>query len=77
MKPLKSTPELLALIKLIEDDPKSLNPDKKSLYKYNPLARRNLDKLARAITENLRIKRESEGNPVSADGYSGRQSNKR
>lgn len=77
MKSLLTTPELLALQANIESDPTSINTKVGSIYRFNDLARRNLDKIARAITQNMANKRKAEGNPVPCDGYSGRQSNRR
>jgi len=48
-----------------------------SIYLYPPAVRAKLDKIDRAIVELMRQAREAAGNPVVADGYSGRQSNRR
>lgn len=77
MKPNLTNPELLALRANIESDPASLNTEVGSIYRFNKLARRNLDKIDRAITQNMANARKAAGNPVSCDGYSGRQSNRR
>ncbi len=72
----KTNAELVAMQDAIQQDPASFNPVP-SIFIYSPAARRKLDAIARAITENLRLKRQQEGNPVPCDGYSGRQSNRR
>jgi hypothetical protein len=77
MKPNLTNPELLALRANIESDPASLNTEVGSIYRFNKLARRNLDKIDRAITQNMADARKAAGNPVPCDGYSGRQSNRR
>jgi ribonuclease D len=74
----KTTEELLAMIQAIENDPVNQMPkDKNSIYLYTPVARKQLDKLSMAVANNQAEKRRLAGNPVVADGYSGRQSNRR
>ena len=72
----KTNEELLAMIAEIEADPKNRMPPG-GLYLYTPQARKKLDKLARAVTNNMAEKRALKGDPVRADGYSGRQTNRR
>ena len=72
----KTNDELLALSRQIEQDPVNRMPAG-CLYLYTPKAIRKLDQIARAITNNMAEKRKMAGNPVVADGYSGRQSNRR
>jgi len=72
----KSNDELVQMIRVIESDPANQLP-KGGLYLFTPDARKKLDAIARAITNNLIDARAAAGNPVKADGYSGRQSNKR
>ena len=74
----KTTEELLAMIQAIENDPVNQMPkDKNSIYLYTPVARKKLDKLTRAVANNQAEKRRLAVNPIVADGYSGRQSNRR
>lgn len=51
---------LLQKQKEIEDDPKYKNPDKKSIYRHTPHARRMLDEIAWAITYYLQEKKKNE-----------------
>jgi len=71
----KTTPELLEMQKAIESDPR--NQADGGLYRYTPNARKKLDAITRQITHNMAMKRAAEGRPVVADGYSGRNSNRR
>jgi len=71
----KTNPELLALQSAIQDDP--ANWETGGLHIYTKLARKKLDAIAREITHNLAVKRKADGNPVCADGYSGRGSKRR
>ncbi len=72
----KTNAELVAMQDAIQQYRDNFNPVP-SFFIYKPYARRKLDAIARAITENLRLKRQQEGNPVPCDGYSGRQANRR
>lgn len=72
----KTTAELLQAILAIEQDTKSKETTG-GLYLYTAAARLKLDKLRRAVAHNSAVKRKAEGNPVPADGYSGRQTNRR
>lgn len=72
----KTTAELVAMKQAIAEDPSSASKPG-DLYLFNKKARAKLDKIDRQITENLRVAREEAGDPVKADGYSGRQSNRR
>ncbi len=63
----------------VTSDPKNANPEHaagRSIYLYTPAARKRLDELAWAVTYKLRQLREERGDPVVADGYSGRGSNR-
>jgi hypothetical protein len=71
----KTTTELLAMQRIIESDP--LNKASGGLYLYTPKARKKLDEIQRQITHNMALKRAAEGRPIVADGYSGRQTNRR
>jgi hypothetical protein len=55
------------------------NPANKTtgLFLYTPAARKKLDQIARDITHLLAEQRSAGGDPVRADGYSGRQTNRR
>ena len=72
----KTEEELQAMMREIESDPKNRMPPS-SIFLYTPKARKKLDNIARVITWQLAEKRRLAGNPVSADGYSGRQSKRR
>lgn len=67
--------QLHAMMEAIEADPKSRNPPG-SLMIFTKEARKKLDEIAWAITDNLAEARAAAGNPVSTCGYSGRQSNR-
>lgn len=67
--------ELVELRERITSDP--ANQQTGSLYLYTPKAMKKLNTIDWAITWHLRAKREAEGRPVSSEGYSGRQSNRR
>lgn len=71
----KSTAELVQMREAICADPK--NKVTGGLFLYTKEARKKLDRIDRAITENIRQKRLAEGKPVNDSGYSGRQTNKR
>jgi hypothetical protein len=71
----KTNAELTAMSAAIEADPK--NQLSGSIYRFTPAARKKLDEIGRAITNNLAAARAAAGNPVRADGYSGRQTNRR
>lgn len=68
--------KLLLKRSLLEKDPKNANKQG-SIFKYTPQTHKKLDKISRDIAELLAEKRALLGSPVAADGYSGRQSNKR
>lgn len=72
----KTTPALIEMMRAIEADPLSreANP---GVTIYTRKAQKKLDEIARQITHNMAVKRAAEGRPVVADGYSGRQSNRR
>ena len=71
----KTTEELLAIRKALEDDP--ANQTTGSLWRYTAKARKKFDEIDRQITSNLRADRIARGLPVNDCGYSGRQTNKR
>ncbi|OQA09848.1 MAG: hypothetical protein BWY66_00387 [bacterium ADurb.Bin374] len=71
----KTTEELLAMIREIEDDP--ANRQSTGLYLYTEKARKKTDKIARAIAALAAEKRRLAGDPVPCNGYSGRKSNRR
>jgi hypothetical protein len=77
MKPKLTNPELLALRAIIESDPINRNSIMGSIFKYNPSARKKLDKIDRIIQQNIADARKAAGETVLCDGYSGRQSNRR
>jgi hypothetical protein len=54
----KTIPELLELQRKISEDPRSKNPDSKSIWIYSKAARRRLDNISWAITCLLKEKRE-------------------
>lgn len=72
----KTNQELVELMRAIEADPANQMPPGQ-LYLYTPKARKKLAAIQEQITHNLAMKRAAEGNPVVADGYSGRKSNRR
>jgi len=72
----KTNAEWLMLRTAIESDPANHNPPG-SLFIYTEKARKKLDRIDREITHNLAEARKASGNPVSCDGYSGRNSNRR
>ena len=72
----KTTEELLAMQAAIDNDPKNrMPPGNLNLYTKN--ARRKLDDIAQAISDNMADKRAAAGDPVPTCGYSGRQTNRR
>ena len=71
----KSNQELIELRKSIEAAPANQEP--RGIYRFTPAARKKLNAIDRAITHNLATARAAAGDPVVADGYSGRQSNRR
>ncbi len=70
----KTNEELLEIMKAIEADPANKQD---GLYLYTPKTRKKLDAITRQITHNMVMKRAAEGRPAVADGYSGRQRNRR
>lgn len=72
----KTNAEWLMLRTAIESDPANRNPPG-GLFIYTEKARKKLDRIDREITHNLDEARKAAGNPVSCDGYSGRNSNRR
>ena len=70
----KTTAELLEMQAAIESDP---NNKSEGFFLYTLKARRKLDAIRREITHNMAMKRAAAGDPVIADGYSGRQTNRR
>lgn len=64
---------LLAIQAAIMSDPGNRNTSG-GLYIYTPRARRKLDAIAVAITMHMDDERNAAGDPVSQDGYTGRQS---
>lgn len=77
MDPLngKTNAELVEIRRAIESDPKNRMPPG-GLFIYTPVARRKLDKIDRAIANNLRAAMIARGEPPNDEGYSGRQSNR-
>jgi len=73
----RTTEELVGMRKAIEGLSESKNRDSSSIWIYSIEARRKLDRIDRAITENLRQGRIARGEVVDDQGYSGRQTNKR
>jgi hypothetical protein len=71
----KTNSELGELRESIEREPS--NQQTGSIFRFTPSARRKLDAIALAITENLRRSRIAAGQPINTDGYSGRQTNRR
>ena len=68
--------ELVAMMKLVEEDPKNLEPpESTSLFKLNDKGRKKTADIARAIAFHLEDEREKQGRPVPVAGYSGRKSN--
>jgi hypothetical protein len=65
--------ELVAMAQALRDDPVNRA---EGLYLYTPQTRRKLDAIAQAITWHCADNRAARGNPVTADGYSGRQCNR-
>jgi len=72
----RSLAELLALCRAIEADPANRNPPG-SFWLYVPKARRQLDRIARAIADQVRERRQARGERLDQSGYSGRQSKRR
>lgn len=68
-----TTPELVAMAQALRDDPVNRA---EGLYLYTPQTRRKLDAIAQAIAWHSADKRAAAGEPVAADGYSGRQCNR-
>ena len=67
-----STEHLQVAAKAIEDNLSNRMPAG-SLNLYYPAARKKLDEIAWAITDNMAEARKLKGDPVKADGYSGSQ----
>lgn len=74
--PDRTMEEVLAAIKKIEEDPRSLNIPGR-LEKFHPRARAKLDELRWEVTRLLRQKRLAAGLPINDEGYSGRKSHRR
>lgn len=72
----KTTEELLKLREEIESDPANKNTDG-GIYLYTVKARKKLDAITEAITENLRQAKVARGELINTAGYSGRQANRR
>lgn len=70
----KTTEELIALRRAIEDEPKNRT---KGLWMFSKSARKKLDEIDRAIAHNIREQRIASGRLVDDSGYSGRQTNRR
>lgn len=70
-----SMAELVELRERITSDP--ANQQTGSLYIYTPKTMKKLHAIDWAITWHIRDKRAAEGRPVSSEGYSGRQFNRR
>ena len=68
--------QLLEMSSAIEADPANQMPPG-SLYLFTQPARKKLDEIAMAITDNIADARAAAGDPVPTAGYSGRQSNRR
>lgn len=71
--------ELTALRQQVEADPKSQNPrylSGQDINLYTVAARKKLDNIAWVITWKLADLRAQRGEPVLADGYSGRNCNR-
>jgi hypothetical protein len=71
----KTTPELLEMLKEIMADPENAQQD--SLHLCKPKARKKMEQIEQAITNNLAEARDATGNPVPTNGYTGRNSNRR
>jgi len=67
---------LLALMDQVSKDPANRAPEG-SLFIHTKAAGKKLDDIAQAITWHIGDEREAAGKPVSVDGYSGRQTNRR
>jgi len=72
----KTNIELLQIKENVCCDPTSSNPTG-GIFLYTAAARKKLDAIDRAITENMRVARVARGNAPTSDGYSGRKSNRR
>lgn len=72
----KTNAELIVLMEEICNHPENRNPNG-GVFLYKPTARRKLDEIARQITHNNAMARAARGDPVRADGYSGRTQNRR
>lgn len=73
----KTNQELTELRRSIEAVPANQDHDPRTVWRFTPAARKKLDAIDQQITWNLAQARSAAGNPVVADGYSGRQSNRR
>lgn len=71
-----TTEQLLEMSAKIESDPKSWNRPG-SLSIYTKEATKHLDEIALAIVDNTIARQKASGTFVPADGYSGRQTNRR
>lgn len=71
-----SQEDLVRLMEDIQSRPENHMPAG-SVYLYTPNARKKLENITRAITWHLADKRAAAGRPVLADGYSGRNCNRR
>jgi len=71
-----TTEQLLEMSAKIERSPASKNPPG-SLFIFTKEATKQLDEIALAIVDNTIAKQKASGTFVPADGYSGRQTNRR
>jgi hypothetical protein len=71
-----TNPQLVEMACAIEADPRNQAPPG-ALMRFTPKARKQLDEIAQAITDNLIDKQKAEGTYQFAGGYSGRQTNRR
>lgn len=68
--------QLVEMSQAIEADPNNQAPPG-HINRFTPQAQKKLAEIARAITDNIIAKKKAEGTYVPADGYSGRQTNRR
>jgi len=71
-----TTEQLLGMLDKIERNPASRNPPG-SFFIFTKAATKQLDEIGLAIVDNSIAKQKASGTFVPADGYSGRQTNRR
>ena len=72
----KTNEKLVAMADEITSDIKNLMP-RGNLFLFTEAARKKLDKINRAIANNVKDMRIARGEKINNEGYSGRQSRRR